>query len=32
VAKALATAQEQLIVKKPHPFFWAAFLDSGTGR
>ena len=32
VAKALALAQEQLLAKKPHPFFWAAFLDSGTGR
>ena len=32
VAKALAQAQEQLLIKKPHPFFWAAFLDSGTGR
>jgi CHAT domain-containing protein len=32
VAKALAQAQEQLLTKKPHPFFWAAFLDSGTGR
>ncbi len=32
VAKALAEAQEQLMKKKPHPFFWAAFLNSGTGR
>jgi CHAT domain-containing protein len=32
VAKALAEAQEQLMRKKPHPYFWAAFLDSGTGR
>lgn len=32
VSKALALAQEQLLLKKPHPFFWAAFLDSGTGR
>ena len=32
VAKALADAQEQLMRKKPHPYFWAAFLDSGTGR
>jgi CHAT domain-containing protein/tetratricopeptide (TPR) repeat protein len=32
VGKALAEAQEQLMRKKPHPYFWAAFLDSGTGR
>ena len=32
VAKALAEAQEQLMRKKPHPYFWAAFMDSGTGR
>jgi tetratricopeptide (TPR) repeat protein len=32
VAKALAEAQEQLMRKKPHPYFWAAFLNSGTGR
>ncbi len=32
VAKALAEAQEQLMKKKPHPYFWAAFMDSGTGR
>jgi tetratricopeptide (TPR) repeat protein len=32
VAKALAEAQEQLMRKKPHPFFWAAFVNSGTGR
>ena len=32
VAKALAQAQEQLILKKPHPFYWAAFVNSGTGR
>jgi tetratricopeptide (TPR) repeat protein len=32
VAKALAEAQEQLMRKKPHPFFWAAFVNNGTGR
>ncbi len=32
VAKALAEAQEQLMRKKPHPFFWAAFINNGTGR
>jgi CHAT domain-containing protein/tetratricopeptide (TPR) repeat protein len=32
VAKALSEAQEQLMRKKPHPFFWAAFMTSGTGR
>jgi CHAT domain-containing protein len=32
VSKALAQAQEQLIKKKPHPFFWAAFINTGTGR
>ena len=32
VARALAEAQEQLMRKKPHPYFWAAFLDSGTGQ
>ena len=32
VGKALAVAQEQLLRKKPHPYFWAAFLDSGTGQ
>ena len=32
VAKSLADAQEQLMRKKPHPYFWAAFMDSGTGR
>ena len=32
VSKALAEAQEVLMRKKPHPYFWAAFLDSGTGR
>jgi CHAT domain-containing protein/tetratricopeptide (TPR) repeat protein len=32
VGKALAEAQEQLMRKKPHPYFWAAFLDSGTGH
>ena len=32
VGKALAEAQEQLMRKKPHPYFWAAFLDSGTGQ
>ncbi len=32
VAKALAEAQDQLMRKKPHPYFWAAFLNSGTGR
>jgi CHAT domain-containing protein len=32
VSKALSEAQEQLMKKKAHPFFWAAFLNSGTGR
>jgi CHAT domain-containing protein/tetratricopeptide (TPR) repeat protein len=32
VAKALADAQEQLMRKKPHPYFWAAFINNGTGR
>jgi CHAT domain-containing protein len=32
VSKALSEAQEQLMRKKPHPYFWAAFLNSGTGR
>jgi CHAT domain-containing protein len=32
VAKSLSQAQDQLIKKKPHPFFWAAFINTGTGR
>jgi CHAT domain-containing protein len=32
VAKALAEAQEQLLRKKPHPYFWAAFQNTGSGR
>ncbi len=32
VSKALSQAQDQLIKKKPHPFFWAAFINTGTGR
>jgi CHAT domain-containing protein len=32
VAKALSQAQEFVLGKKPHPFFWAAFEISGTGR
>jgi CHAT domain-containing protein len=32
VSKALAQAQEQLMKKKPHPYFWAAFINTGTGR
>jgi CHAT domain-containing protein len=32
IAKALSQAQDQLIKKKPHPFFWAAFINTGTGR
>jgi CHAT domain-containing protein len=32
VARALAEAQEQLLRKKPHPYFWAAFQNTGSGR
>jgi CHAT domain-containing protein len=32
VARALAEAQESVLAKKPHPYFWAAFTVSGTGR
>lgn len=32
VAESLSEAQEVLMRKKPHPYFWAALLDSGTAR
>jgi len=32
VARALAEAQESVLAKKPHPYFWAAFTVNGTGR
>lgn len=32
VAKSLSEAQEVLMRKKPQPYIWAAFLDSGMGR
>ena len=32
VSRALAEAQEAVLAKKPHPYYWAAFTLSGTGR
>lgn len=32
VSRALADAQEAVLAKKPHPYYWAAFTLNGTGR
>lgn len=32
VSRALAEAQESVLAKKPHPYYWAAFTLNGTGR
>ena len=32
VGRALAEAQESVLMKKPHPYYWAAFTLNGTGR
>lgn len=32
VARALAEAQESVLARKPHPYYWAAFTLSGAGR
>ncbi len=32
MARALTQAQEHVMVKKPHPFFWAAFQVNGAGK
>jgi CHAT domain-containing protein len=32
MARALTQAQEFVMLKKPQPFFWAAFQVSGTGK
>lgn len=32
VGRALSEAQESVLTKKPHPYYWAAFTLNGTGR